>query len=204
MSVIRILYTIIGPSDDAARQSLSIMQITYSCHQCDATCVADDVTESTTQLTCASCRQEIELPREGFVEGFLHRCLVCPCRELFVRKDFNQRLGVTVIVLGFLLSTVAWAYRRPLWTFAILFATAAVDMVLYFTVKNLVQCYRCQAEYRGLEELERYGQFSLETHERFRQEAARLATAQAAAAGEKISSSPAPAEELSDQSEPAS
>ncbi len=150
------------------------MEVTYSCHHCHRTCVEADFDESTRELVCAHCGQQIELPVGAVIDGKLTRCVVCPCRELFVRKDFNQRLGVAVIVTGFALSTVAWAFRRPLWTFAILFATAAIDMVLYFTVGNLVQCYRCHAEYRGLGDLESYEQFSLETHERFRQEAARV------------------------------
>ena len=158
------------------------MRITYRCHQCDATCVESNVTAQTRQLTCRSCGQTVRLPEGAWDEGRLQRCLVCPCRELFVRKDFNQRLGVGIIVLGFALSTVAWALRRPLWTYGILFATAAIDMVLYFLVGNLVQCYRCHAEYRDLDQLESYQPFDLETHERFRQEAARVAAARAAQA----------------------
>ena len=33
-------------------------------------------------------------------------------------------------------------------------------------------CYRCHAQYRGFEEIERHGGFNLETHERYRQMAA--------------------------------
>ena len=35
-------------------------------------------------------------------------------------------------------------------------------------------CYRCHAQYRGFEEIERHGGFDLETHERYRQMAARM------------------------------
>ena len=35
-------------------------------------------------------------------------------------------------------------------------------------------CYRCHAQYRGTHEIERHGGFDLETHERYRQMAARL------------------------------
>ncbi len=66
-------------------------------------------------------------------------------------------------------------------TYAILFATAAVDFVLYFFTGNALQCYRCQAEYRGVEGLEKHEPFNLETHERYRQQAARLAQAPGAA-----------------------
>ena len=59
-------------------------------------------------------------------------------------------------------------------TYAILFASALLDIVLYFCVGNVLQCYRCEAQYRGIDGLDAYTPFSLETHERFRQEAARL------------------------------
>jgi hypothetical protein len=35
-------------------------------------------------------------------------------------------------------------------------------------------CYRCGAQYRGFEEIERHGGFDLEIHERYRQLAARM------------------------------
>ena len=58
----------------------------------------------------------------------------------------------------------------PLWTFGILFATALIDVVLYLTVGNLLQCYRCQAQYRGVPGLENHEPFDLETHEKHRQQ----------------------------------
>ena len=58
-------------------------------------------------------------------------------------------------------------------TFGILFATALIDVLLFFLVGNALMCYRCFAQYRGLEEIEEHGPFNLETHERYRQAAAR-------------------------------
>jgi hypothetical protein len=99
---------------------------------------------------------------------------VCPSTDLFARKDFPQRIGVMLVVLGFVGSSVAWANYQVFWTFAILFVTALVDFVLYLIMGESLTCYRCHAQYRGVEELERHGAFDLETHERYRQIAARL------------------------------
>ena len=60
-------------------------------------------------------------------------------------------------------------------TFAILFATALVDVVLYLIVPDALMCYRCGAQYRMAEGMARHGAFNLETHERYRQQAARMA-----------------------------
>jgi hypothetical protein len=92
-----------------------------------------------------------------------------------VRKDFSQSLGVAIVVVGIVASSVFWAYHMPYWTYGVLFATALIDVVLYLTVGNVLQCYRCQAQYRGTPGLESHGGFDLETHEKHRQQKIRLA-----------------------------
>jgi hypothetical protein len=92
-----------------------------------------------------------------------------------MRKDFSQSLGVAIVVCGAVVSSIFWAYRMPFWTYGVLFATALIDVVLYVTVSNVLQCYRCQAQYRGVPGLENHGGFDLETHEKHRQQRIRLA-----------------------------
>jgi hypothetical protein len=107
------------------------------------------------------------------------RCLACPSTELFVRKDFPQRLGVGIVVAGFVGSSVAWYQHQILLSYAILFATALIDVVLYLVMGNVLECYRCHAQYRGLPSHQDQAQFNLETHEKHRQQAARLKPAPA-------------------------
>ncbi|MFM7076979.1 MAG: hypothetical protein ACKO5R_07330 [Planctomycetaceae bacterium] len=153
------------------------MQIAYACPSCDAPVRLDDV-ESLAVLCCGRCGTALEVPPDGFTaaEGGprrLARCLVCPSTDLFLRKDFPQRLGVGIVVVGFVASCVAWGMRELVATFAILFATALVDLVLYLLVPDCVACYRCQTRYRGAG-TEGFAPFDLETHERHRQQAARV------------------------------
>jgi hypothetical protein len=126
-------------------------------------------------LRCASCRQEIALPPDAFDGDELRRCLVCPSTDLFVRKDFPQRLGVAIVVVGIVGSSIAWGYTYTIATFAILFATALADVVLYLLVPDALMCYRCGAMYRSVPGMGRHGAFNLETHERYRQQSARMA-----------------------------
>jgi hypothetical protein len=77
-------------------------------------------------------------------------------------------------VIGFVGSSIAWANYLVLWSFAILFGTALIDLVLYIVMGESLTCYRCGAQYRGFEEIERHGGFDLEIHERYRQLAARM------------------------------
>ena len=87
---------------------------------------------------------------------------------------------MTIVVLGFALSCVTWFNYWIAATFVVLFVTALADFVLYLVVGDSVICYRCHAEYRQLAEPQGHGAFDLETHERYRQQAARLAAAEKA------------------------
>jgi hypothetical protein len=84
---------------------------------------------------------------------------------------------VAIVAVGFVISSVFWFYRMPLWTYGTLFATALIDVALYLTVGNVLQCYQCQAQYRGLKSLDDHEGFDLETHEKHRQQQIRLARA---------------------------
>lgn len=156
------------------------MRITYACPACPATVVHDRV-EERASLDCPGCGAAIPVP-EGALEwsraggsgrARLRRCLVCPGGELFARKDFPQRLGVGIVVAGFAASCVTWGMRLLVPTFAILFATALVDVLLYLFMPECLVCYRCGARYRGDGVCDEAGGFDLETHERHRQGAAR-------------------------------
>jgi DNA-directed RNA polymerase subunit RPC12/RpoP len=149
------------------------MNVTYHCPACSQT-VRARVTAESDQVACPRCQQQISVSADAIEAGQIHRCLVCPSTELFARKDFPQRLGVALVVAGFVGSSIAWANYQVLWTFAILFATALVDLLLYIVMGESLTCYRCHAQYRGFDEIERHGGFDLETHERYRQMAARM------------------------------
>jgi DNA-directed RNA polymerase subunit RPC12/RpoP len=157
------------------------VQVSYTCSQCHNG-VRTALDESTRELPCPHCGAVLVVPPGAVASDDVRRCVACPSEELFVRKDFPQRLGVTIVVVGIVLSTIAWYYRQVYLTFGIFFATALIDFVLWMVMGNVLQCYRCQAQYRGLRglaELERHGGFDLETHEKHRQQLTRLAEAQA-------------------------
>jgi hypothetical protein len=156
------------------------MNIAFRCPHCHEISRAE-FASGTAAISCSHCQQT--WPTAGAVrDDELLRCLVCPSTELFVRKDFSQSLGIAIVVAGILASSVFWAWHKPYWTYAVLFATALIDVVLYFAVGNLLQCYRCQAQYRGIPGLENHAGFNLETHEKHRQQKIRLAEQQQSAA----------------------
>jgi len=151
------------------------VNVSYHCSACQAL-VHKEFDASARTITCPHCQQSIGLA-EGALDGQrITRCLVCPSTDLFIRKDFPQRIGVGLVVIGILGSCVAWYHANLLWTFGILFATALADVLLYAVVGNVLMCYRCNALYRDVASLDSHGQFDLETHEKYRQLAARMKT----------------------------
>jgi len=158
------------------------MNVTFRCPRCEQT-VKVSLSPAMSSLECPRCHATAAVP-EGAIctpeqaqpelKGQVHRCLVCPSRDLFVRKDFPQRLGIAIVVLGFAGFLIANFFYLKYLAFGFLFATALIDVFLYFWVGEALVCYRCGAHYRGLQDLGGHTGFQLETHERYRQMAARM------------------------------
>jgi len=174
------------------------MRIAYACPACSAT-VTHDRVEAARTLDCPHCGAELPVPadaiawsvpggvpaRPGEGRARLTRCLVCPSHELFARKDFPQRLGVGIVVAGLAGSCITWGMRLLVPTFAILFATALIDVVLYLLMPECLTCYRCNARYRGDGVTDDHAGFDLETHEKHRQGLARARELAAARPAER-------------------
>ena len=161
------------------------MNVTFSCPKCEQPArvelrplTAETSTAAMPEsagFACPHCRVPIRIPSGAIEQGRLTRCLVCPSVDLFVRKDIPQRIGVGLFLAGAVGSSIAWGYGSLGWTFGILFASLGLDLALYLVVSDQLMCYRCHAEYRGVPHLDDHHQFSLETHEKYRQLAARTA-----------------------------
>lgn len=149
------------------------MNVTFRCPNCHRVAAAE--LDGAAEIACSACQTKWTLPADAFAEGKVVRCVICPSDELYLRKDFSQAVGVAIVVFGFVVSSVFWYWRMPMWTYGVLFATALIDVVLYLTVGNLLQCYRCQAQYRGVAGIDTHQPFDLETHEKHRQQLIRLA-----------------------------
>jgi DNA-directed RNA polymerase subunit RPC12/RpoP len=150
-----------------------MMDVTFRCPRCDQA-ASVQLNGAAREIACPKCQSKWPAPGGALADGQLRQCLICGSTELFIRKDFSQRVGVAIVVLGFVVSSIFWYYRMPLWTYGVLFATALIDVVLYFTVGDLLECYRCQTQYRGIAGLKNHEPFDLQTHEKHRQQRIRL------------------------------
>ena len=150
--------------------------VRFTCPQCRVL-NSHEFDQSTTELSCHSCQTRVKVTEDALEDSGLVQCLVCPSTELFVRKNFPQRLGVTIVVLGFALSCWAWYHHMVVATFAILMATALIDVLLFAFVGEILECYRCHAQYVGITGMDAHEGFDLEIHEKHRQQMARLSMA---------------------------
>jgi DNA-directed RNA polymerase subunit RPC12/RpoP len=163
------------------------MNITYHCLDCGQVSRSPICSEGD-PIVCQHCGSRIDIPEDAVQPGGVRRCVICPSTELFVRKDFSQRLGVAIIVVGFIASSVAWAYHQSVLSLAILIGTALIDAALYLVTGNVLTCYRCHSEYRDVTEWGEHPKFELEVHERHRQQEARLAEASRSSSAPSVSS----------------
>lgn len=81
--------------------------------------------------------------------GFLRRCPVCGCRELFVRKDFSQPVGLLIVALAAITAAILFFLRAFYTAIAALFGVAIVDAAIYLLVGKCLVCYRCRSEFRN-------------------------------------------------------
>jgi hypothetical protein len=101
--------------------------------------------------------------------GLLTRCPKCGCRDLFVRKDFPQKLGLAIVAAA-AVAFVVLSVRRTTMYIGVLVLLAAfmVDVVLYLFVPKVTVCYRCRAEFRGVPVNPEHEGFELAVGEKYR------------------------------------
>src|SRR5688500_15230533 len=99
----------------------------------------------------------------------LSTCPACGCRDLFVRKDFPQKIGLGIVVVAAVAFLVLAA--RPV-TFClgvwVLVGSAALDAVLYLLVPKVTVCHQCRREFRDAPLNPSHGGFELAVSEKYR------------------------------------
>ncbi len=139
------------------------MLIVSRCPKCDAS-LPLDANEAPSRIKCGACGREIPLTWSEAVRAdrAVDTCPVCSGADFYIRKDFNPQLGLTVVIIGAIVSGIFYWYGRDLIAYGILAAAALIDLIVYGRLKDVTVCYRCHAEFRGRYE-RRAGTFDLHT-----------------------------------------
>jgi hypothetical protein len=126
------------------------LEILARCPECDAGLpIRSD--EPSAAITCGRCGRNIPLKLTEAVrlDQAVDRCPVCGGAEFYGRKDFDPKIGLTVVIVGALVSGVFYWFGRDLVAYSILAAAALIDLFVYGRLKDLTVCYRCHTEFRG-------------------------------------------------------
>jgi DNA-directed RNA polymerase subunit RPC12/RpoP len=111
---------------------------------------------------CVACSASTRLePSASLREARrVDRCPACSGEQLYVQRDFNQKAGLAIVVLGAVLAPFTPFYSS-------LFVAAAIDAVLYALLPEITVCYRCQAHFRGFERNPAHHAFDLHLAEQY-------------------------------------
>jgi hypothetical protein len=128
------------------------MNIVARCPKCDAALPVDaSKPDAPETITCGGCGREIPLTLTSAVraDDAVDRCPVCNGGDFYIRKDFNPKLGLTIVAIGAGISAVFYWFKRDLIAYSILAAATLIDLVIYGRLKEVTVCYRCHSEFRG-------------------------------------------------------
>jgi hypothetical protein len=133
-------------------------EIAFRCAQCRGEATADAGGHG----HCPACGAGAVLPvtdalRDAHV---VDRCPACGGDQLYVQRDFNQKAGLAVVVVGAVLAPFTPYYSS-------LFVAALVDALLYAVLPEITICYRCQAHFRGFARNPRHQAFDLHIAEQY-------------------------------------
>lgn len=126
------------------------MQVLAKCPQCDAGLPVDAL-RAPDVIACGSCGREIPMTWSPAVRAdeLVDKCPVCAGSDFYVRKDFNPKIGLTIVVIGASISAVFYWFKRDFIAYSILAFATLVDLVIYGRLKEVTVCYRCHSEFRG-------------------------------------------------------
>jgi DNA-directed RNA polymerase subunit RPC12/RpoP len=126
------------------------MEVTVVCYQCGSA-LPVEVSGESLQINCGRCGEAFLLKFSKSVRGDekVDRCPVCEGDDFYLRKDFDPKMGVTVIVIAIFISGGFYYYGLDLIAYGVLAGAALIDLAVYRRLKDLTVCYRCHAEFRG-------------------------------------------------------
>ncbi len=126
------------------------MQVTAKCPSCDAS-LPIGAADAPAAIKCGRCGRDIPLQFSSAVRGDagVDRCPVCAGGDFYIRKDFDPKIGLTVVIIGALISGVFYWFGRDIIAYSILAFAALIDLVVYGRLKDVTVCYRCHSEFRG-------------------------------------------------------
>ena len=113
------------------------MEFLAKCPKCDAG-LPVPAANAPASITCGGCGREIPLTvSDALREGrAVDRCPVCAGGDFYIRKDFDPKIGLGVVIVGALISAGFYWYGRDLKsTYSAAYDAASTPIFHTFVVK---------------------------------------------------------------------
>jgi hypothetical protein len=147
--------TRVQPTDETMTR---VPEIAFACPGCgrEATAGLDG------RGRCPACGAEstLTVPSDLGQTRRVDRCPACDSDQLYVQRDFNQKAGLAVVVIGAALAPFTPFYSS-------LVVAALIDAGLYLALPEITVCYRCHAHLRGFARNPRHRPFDLHLAEQY-------------------------------------
>jgi hypothetical protein len=133
-------------------------EIAFTCPACGG----EAVTGLDGEGRCRSCGQPARLEIAAALRDprVVERCPACQSALLYVQRDFNQKVGLGVVMVGAVLAPFTPFYSS-------LIVAALVDAGLYALLPEITVCYRCHAHFRGFARNPKHQAFDLHVAEQY-------------------------------------
>ncbi len=127
------------------------MEITCRCPQCQTAHSIDPI-EVQNPVACSACGHPIPLtPSESIRKhNLVDVCPRCGKTAFYTQRDFNQRLGLGIMILFALIGLVFVWLGRPLYFYFSLGAGALLDLLFYVMLPEVTICYACKTAFRNV------------------------------------------------------
>jgi hypothetical protein len=146
------------------------MNVVAHCPKCDAG-LPVSAAEAPESIKCGGCGHVLPLTFSESLRNDtrVDTCPVCGGSDHYIRKDFDPKVGLAVVIVGALISAVFYWFGEDLIAYSILAFAALIDLVVYGRLGDVTVCYRCHSEFRGkYQRTPRY--FDLHTADELEQE----------------------------------
>ena len=107
-------------------------------------------------ISCQNCQKEFGTIDKDW--NYNQHCIFCNNKNYYKRKNFNQLIGLFIIILGGTLAIWFYESYGPI-SYLILFGFALIDFMLFKFTNYIGICYSCSSEYISIEDVELLSDF---------------------------------------------
>lgn len=126
------------------------MRLTLECPTCGSK-LPLAAADAPHEIACGRCGRMSVLDVSDAVrdDREVDQCPLCSGGDFYLRKDFDPKVGLSVVVIGGAISAAFYWFRLDLIAYSVLALAVVIDLVVYGRLGDVTVCYRCHSEFRG-------------------------------------------------------